>query len=157
MYRKCNCSLPSKVNRKCAYKGKCQSRCIIYEVTCSICDTIYIGNTQHTFKKRMDRHFSNIQSILKNGQKLDSFAAHFIYHFINTMSRTDLRKCMTFKVIMQLNPIGAMEIFTKPNCNLCIQERLMILKKLCDKRITVMNQNSEIYGTCQPKTTLHQF
>ena len=30
MDRKCNCSLPSKVNGKCVYKGKCRSRCIIY-------------------------------------------------------------------------------------------------------------------------------
>ena len=32
MDRKCNCSLPSKVNVKYVYKGKCRSRCIIYKV-----------------------------------------------------------------------------------------------------------------------------
>ena len=58
--RKCNCSLPSKVNGKCVYKGKCRSRCIIYEVKCCMCDTIYIGNTQQTFKKIMDGHFSDL-------------------------------------------------------------------------------------------------
>ena len=46
-----NCSLPSKVNGKCVYKVKCLSRCIIYEVKCSMCEAIYIGNTQQTFKK----------------------------------------------------------------------------------------------------------
>ena len=51
MDRKRNCSLPSKVNGKYVYEGKCQSRCIIYEVKCSTCDAIYIGNTQQTFKK----------------------------------------------------------------------------------------------------------
>ena len=29
---------------------------------------------------------------------------------------------MTFKVVKQLNPIGIMKIFTKPNSNLCMQE-----------------------------------
>ena len=54
---------------------------------------------------------------------------------------------MTFKVIKHLNVIGAMKKKnTKPNCNLCIQERLMILKNLRDKRVTVMNKNLEIYG-----------
>ena len=43
--RECNCSLPYQVNRKCVYEGKCQSKCIIYEVKCSICDAIYIVNT----------------------------------------------------------------------------------------------------------------
>ena len=32
MDRECNCSLPSKVNGKCVYEGKCRSKCIIYKV-----------------------------------------------------------------------------------------------------------------------------
>ena len=64
---------------------------------------------------------------------------------------------MTFRVVKKLNLIGAMKTFTKPNCNLCMQERLTILKNLRDKRITVMNKNSEIYGACQNKTTFCQF
>ena len=32
MDRKCNCSLPSKVNVKCVYEGKIRSKCKIYEV-----------------------------------------------------------------------------------------------------------------------------
>ena len=94
----------------------------------------------------MDGHFSDLQRLLKNGQKSDSFAAHFVQHFNSTTARTELRKCMTFKVLKQLNPIGAMKTFTKPNCNLCIQERLTILKIIRDKRVTVMNKNLEIYG-----------
>ena len=62
-----------------------------------------------------------------------------------------------FKVIKQLNPIGTMKTFTKPNCNLCMQEHLTILKKLCEKCVTVMNKNSEIYGACWHKTIFHRF
>ena len=94
----------------------------------------------------MDGHFSNVQRLLKNGQKSDSFAAHFVQHFNSTTSGTEIRNCMTFKVLKQLNPIGAMKTFTKPNCNLCMQERLTILKMIRDKCVTVMNKNSEIYG-----------
>ena len=109
-----------------------------------MCDTIYIGNTQQTFKKRMDGHFSDLQRLLKNGQKSDSFAA-------NTTSRTDLCKCMTSKVIQQLNPIGVMKTITKPNCNLCMQERLTILKNLRDKRVTVMKKNLRFIGSVGTK------
>ena len=109
MDRECNCSLPSKVNVKCVYEGKCRSRCIIYEVKFCMCDDIYIGNTQQTFKKIMDGHSSDLQRLLENGKQSDSFAAHFVQNFNNTTSRTDLRKCMTFKVLKQLNPIGAMK------------------------------------------------
>ena len=155
--RKYNCSLPSKVNGKCAYEGKCQSRCIIYELTCSMCDAIYIGNTQKTCKKIIDGYFSDLQRLLKNGQKLDSFAAHFVKHFNNTTSRMDLRKHMMFKLINQLKPIDAMKTFTKPNCNLCMQEHLTILKNIRDKRVTIMNINLEIYGACRHKKTVHRF
>ena len=50
MDRKYHCSLPSKVNRNCVYEGKCRSKCLIYKVKCSMCDAIYIGNTQQTLK-----------------------------------------------------------------------------------------------------------
>ena len=50
MGRKYNCSLPSKVTGKCVYKGKFRSKYLIYEVKCSMCNAIYIGNTQQTQK-----------------------------------------------------------------------------------------------------------
>ena len=129
MDRLCNCSLPSKVNRKCVYKGKCRSKCIIYEVKFFVFDAIYIVSTQHNLKKRMDGHLSDILRLLKNRQKSDSFAAHCEQHFNTTTPRKELRKYMTFKVINQLKLIGAKKKFTKPNCNLCMEERLTILKK----------------------------
>ena len=122
-----------------------------------MCDAIYIGNTNQAFKKIMDGRFSYLKRLLQNRQKSDSFASHFVQHFNNTTSRMDLRKCMMFKLINQLNPIGAMKTFTKPNYNLCVQECLTILKKLRYKRVTFMNKNSEIYGACHHKTTFHQF
>ena len=64
---------------------------------------------------------------------------------------------MTFKVVNQINLIGAIKNFTKPNYNLNMQEQLTILKKLRDKHVTVMNKNSEIYGACWHKTTFHRF
>ena len=105
----------------------------------------------------MDGHFSDLLRLLKNGQKSDSFAAHFEQNFNTTTSRTDLRKYTTFKVVNQLNPIGAMKTFTKPNCNLCMEESLTILKNLCDKRVTIMNKNSDIYGAFRYKTTFRRF
>ena len=157
MDRECNCSFPSKVIKKCVYEGKCWSKCIIYEVKWSTCDAIYIGNTQKIFKKRMDSHFSDLQRLLKNRQKSDSFSSHFIQHFNSTTSHTELRKCMTLKELKQLNTIDAMKCFTKPICNLCMQEHLTILKMLRDKRVTVMNKNSEVYGACRHKTCFCQF
>ena len=64
----------------------------------------------------MDGNFSDLTCFLKNGQKSDSFSAQYYeQHFKSTTSRTDLSKCMAFKVIKQLNPIGTTKLFTKPN------------------------------------------
>ena len=50
-----------------------------------------------------------------------------------------------------------MKKITKPNWNLCMEERLMILKNPREKRVTVMNNELDIYGACQKKMTFHQF
>ena len=42
----------------------------MYKLKCSIFDVIYIGNTQHTFKKIMDGNFSDILRLLKKGKNL---------------------------------------------------------------------------------------
>ena len=122
-----------------------------------MCEAIYIGNTQHTFKKIMDGHFYDLLCILKNRKKSDSFDAHFEQHFNSTTSHTDLRKCIPFKLVKQLSTIGAMKTFTKPNYKLFMEERLTILKKLRNKCVTVMNNNLDIYRACLHKTTFGQF
>ena len=86
-----------------------------------MCDAIYISKTHQTFKKRMDGHFSDLQRRLNNRQKSDSFSAHFVQHFNTTMSRMDICKYMTFRLVKLLNPIGEIETTTKPNYNLCMQ------------------------------------
>ena len=155
MDRECNCSVPYKLNVKFVYEGKFRYKCLIYEVKCLMCDAIYIGKTQQTLKKRMGGHFSDLLRLLNNIKKSDSFSDHSEKIFYTTTSHTDLRKYMTFKGVKQINPIGAMETFTKPNCNLCMEKQLIILKKLLEKCVTVMNKNLDIYGACRHKTTVY--
>ena len=80
-----------------------------------MCESIYTGNTQKTFKKQMDGHFFNLLHLLKNRQKPDFFAAHFEQHFNSTVSHRDLRNLMVLKVANKIKPIGLIKIFTKPN------------------------------------------
>ena len=88
---------------------------LIYEVKLSMYDAICISNTQKTSKKIMDGHFYDLLRHLKNGQKPDSFAAHFEHRFKYNTSYKDLFNCMGFKLVNQTNPIGAIKKFTKPN------------------------------------------
>ena len=105
----------------------------------------------------MNGHLSDLLHLLKNGQKLDSFSAHFEQHLNSTLSHIELRRYMTLKLLNQINPIGTMKTFTKPNCNLLMEEGLTILKKLQNKSVAVMNVNLEIYDVCRQKTTFRQF
>ena len=73
------------------------------------------------------------------------------------MSCKDLRKCILFKLINTLNPIGSMISFMKPNFNLCMEEHLTIIKKKRDKHVTLMNKHLDIFRGCRHKTTFHQF
>ena len=117
------------------------------------------SNVSYVLRRESKQKFT-IQSshyFNDNGQNLDSFVDHFEQHFHTTTSRTDLRKYTAFKVVKQLSPVDAIKTFTKPNCNLCMEERLTILKKLREKRVTIMNKNSEIYGACRHKTCFHRF
>ena len=90
-------------------------------------DAICIGNTQHTLNKIKNDHIQSPTSPQKR-TKIRFISAHFKQKFNNNASRADLRKYMTFKLAKTLNPIGAMETFTKPNFNLFMEERLAILK-----------------------------
>ena len=99
----------------------------------------------------MDGHFSDTLRILNNGKNKT--------HLLPTLNRTLplIRHVHICVIIRQLNLIGAMKTFTKPNCNLCMEERLTILKKLHDRSVTIMNKNLEIYVACRHKTTFHRF
>ena len=46
----CNYSFSYKVNGKCVCGVKCRSKCLIYEVKYSMCETIYTVNTDQTIK-----------------------------------------------------------------------------------------------------------
>ena len=64
---------------------------------------------------------------------------------------------MEFKAVNQINRIGAIKSFTKPNCDLCMEERLTVLKKIHDRNVTLLNNNLEIYEFWQHKTTFRLF
>ena len=76
-------------------------------------EDIYIGNTQQTFKKLMAGHFSDIQHMVKNGQKPDSFAAHQEKHFKYAIARNYLLNCTMLKVFNQINTIRGLKLFTE--------------------------------------------
>ena len=75
IYRECNSYNPFKFNGKCVFEGKVQRECLIYKLKLTLCETIYIGNTQQTLKKNGWSFILYITST-KNKQQSDLFDAH---------------------------------------------------------------------------------
>ena len=96
----------------------------------------------------MDGHFSDVQKLLKNRSKIYIRLWPTIKNlFKATTSQPDLRMHTTFKVVKQLNHIGSMKTFTEPSFNMRIEERLTILKNVCDECVTFMNKKQRYTGS----------
>ena len=159
MDRPCNCNKNSRcpTTGLCAYKGNCRRKCIVYEVTCKLCNNCYVGNTQQTFKDRMNGHFNDVQKLVCKKVQSDSFARHFAKHFTTKPSPKKLRDILDFEVLWAANPISAVRSFGKLSCSLCMAERLKILSYTKNKTKNLMNACSEIYGACRHKPRFHRF
>ena len=141
----------------CMYDGKCRQYCIVYKVTCKFCNTIYIRNTQQSFKQQMNGYFNNVCKLVSNGTILDSFAKHFAQHFNSAPMCKTLCDNMQLEILSQLNPIGAMKTFGSRNCSLCMNKHLTIVKWMPKNPKLVINSCSKIYRACWHNSKFHRF
>ena len=98
-----------------------------------MCNKIYLGNTQTNVEKQMSFHFNHVRVLLTK-KKSDSFASHFATHFCPTdlpqpPKSKDIREITSIKIIDKVKPVTAMKSFDCPHCQLCMKERLLIVKK----------------------------
>ena len=64
---------------------------------------------------------------------------------------------MRLELMKYPNPNETMKTLTKPSCNISMEELLTVLRNICDKHVTLVNRNFDIYRVCWHKTTLHSF
>ena len=57
----------------CPYNKLCRTPMVVYKATCKTSKMSYIGNTQNHLKKRMQQHFGQVNDVLKNGKKSDTY------------------------------------------------------------------------------------
>ena len=101
---------------------------IILGVFSSVCLSLYDNMRNYVWSAWVCRKpVSMTTASIKLGtDTLKNMGDHFLA--IKLASRTYLRKCMTLKLVNQINLIVKIKTFTKPNCNLCMEECLTILK-----------------------------
>ena len=64
---------------------------------------------------------------------------------------------MNFSILWQGNPVSVQKSFGTKNCILCMKERTQILKSMYQTPNLLINNNSEIYGSCRHKPRFHRF
>ena len=79
--REYNCNSTTKVKGTCSYWGECRSYFILYKFTCRKYLSVYVGNTEKKFKKRMEQHFQDVAQKVQCNKNSDTFADHFIHYF----------------------------------------------------------------------------
>ena len=152
-------------NGKCIFNNDCRKSFIIYEAKCNICHQRYIGNTQQHFKKRISQHIQDTCRLVNKGEASDTFADHFAKHCSSTIKGNlrpkHVREMLSLKILWEGNPIHCMKSFNTHGCNLCMKERLEILKaKRLDKlngENILIKESKDFYGACRHKTKFHRY
>ena len=86
----------------------------------------------------MNGNSSNVQWLLKNEKISDSFLVDYENHFKYTMSHNYLLMLTEVKLFRRTNTTGDIKASTKTNFNLFMEERLTIIKIICDKNIKLI-------------------
>ena len=151
--RPCNCNRDTKIQGECIFNGECRKSIIIYEAKCNQCGMVYIGNTQQTFKDRMNQHFADVTNLVNKNQSSDSFAAHMAGHihqnFKGEATNGLARAMVKLRILWQGDPISCMKTFGTNKCTLCMKERTSILNQSRKDHKMMVNSRSEIYGACR--------
>jgi hypothetical protein len=157
--RDCNCR-GGKGPGKCQYGGFCRMPIVIYKITCTMTNKVYIGNTQQHFKMRMKGHFQDVKKLMEKGVHSDSYARHFAGIWPRGAAapspgmQRDLIKC---DILWQGNPISVVKTFGKSTCALCNRERMEIIKLSRSIPDKLINSCSEIHGACRHKPKFHRY
>ena len=153
----CNCRQRKK--KGCSYNDVCRHKLVMYKVECKNTKKICIGCTQQHFKTRMQKHFGEVQTLSKTGQRFDSYARHFAEVFSNfkNISPDLQRNSINCSILWQGNPISAVKTFATPICTLCAKERLEILKQSKKNPGSLINSCDEIYGACRHNPKFHGY
>ena len=144
----------------CPYNKLCRTPMVVYKATCKTSKMSYIGNTQNHLKKRMQQHFGQVNDVLKNGKKSDTYADHFSEvwkHWGSPPSGLVQAQELDISIMWKGNALSTMKTFGTRNCVLCAKERVAIVKHWWKDKKTLINSNTEIFGGCRHKTKFHRY
>jgi len=174
--RPCNCNATSKrADGKCLYNGECRQPYVVYELKDTETGKSYIGETQRYLKVRTAEHLNDVYKVIKSGRELrpdgnwygtggysraDAFAKYHANRCrdLNSSSevKAKLKETIEVKILWQGDRLKCMNSARTPHCRLCMNEKKIILSRFRHDRSNIINDRSELYGSCKCTTKFHK-
>ena len=138
--------------------GQCRTSCVICEIQCKISKKKHIGQTQQHSKERTNQHLNDAVKLKNRGIHSDSFSNHFVKFFKKkkVIRAKDARDIINIRTMWELDQIRVSKKFGSHECQLCMDERILIAKAKLFKPSLYLNKNMEIFGSFRHKAKIHR-
>jgi hypothetical protein len=151
--RPCNCP-----GRGCRYENVCRKALIVYKVTIPSTGKYYIGATSQTLKKRVAGHLQSARQFLRNGTRSRTLAIHLAQMWQRSSNSIPSAGMLRDELScsMQGDPISCSKTFGKLSCKLCRKERVALLWHSWMGESNMLNDRSELHGSCRHTARFHR-
>lgn len=99
------CNKPCISCRTAKKMGQCQSKNVVYEITCNICQKVYIGETGRTIQQRILQHCKQDQShVRKHMTEHQTKDNNFVWRILTKEANKIKRKSLESLYIQKADP-----------------------------------------------------
>jgi hypothetical protein len=151
------CNFPG---RGCRYGNVCRKALIVYKVTIPRTGKYYIGATSQTLKKRVAGHLQSARQFLRNGTRSSTLAIRLAQMWQRSSdsipSAGMLCDELSCSILWQGDPFSCSKTFGKLSCKLCQKERVALLRHSCMDESNMLNDRSELHGSCHHTARFHR-
>ena len=132
----CNC----RNKEQCPIKGKCQTEAIVYIASVSTDNSTktYIGSCETSFKKR---YYNHNKSFNNEKYRHETKLATHIWE----LKDENIEYNLTWEILAHSKPYSC----GSRKCNLCLTEKMLIMKHSNEHNTNLLNFRSEILNKCR--------
>jgi hypothetical protein len=142
------------------YGNVCRKALIVYKVTIPRTGKYYISATSQTLKKRVAGHLQSARQFLRNGTRSSTLAIHLAQMWQQSSdsipSAGMLRDELSCSILWQSDPFSCSKMFGKLSCKLCKKERVALLRHSWMDEWNMLNDRSELHGSCRHTARFHR-
>ena len=132
----------------------------MYKIKVPSTGKYYIGATSQTLKNRVSGHLQDTRRLVLRGERSSTLASHLAQMWQRNSNSTPtagmLREMLSCSVLWQGDPFSCSKTFGKLACKLCQKERVALLRHSWSDGVNMLNDRSEIHGSCRHRARFHR-